>query len=165
MSTYDFSTLYIKDKLIELIERTFNRERSPYLVGNDRNGFFTMENKKKHIMHGLVKFVRRSDLLLGNIFIRFGTKVYRQEVGVPMGTNWLPRLPIYSCFVMRGTLQCLFMTISSLILLILLTQHPDIWTMIHLIPKLLVDLHLSISYDIVLTKIYDKRGDFDFPIF
>ena len=27
-----------------------------------------------------------------------------------------------------------------------------------------LDLHLSISYDIVSTKIYDKRGDFDFEI-
>ena len=28
----------------------------------------------------------------------------------------------------------------------------------------LLDLHLSISYDIVSTKIYDKRDDFDFEI-
>ena len=27
-----------------------------------------------------------------------------------------------------------------------------------------LDLHLSISYDIVYTKIYDKRDDFDFEI-
>ena len=27
-----------------------------------------------------------------------------------------------------------------------------------------LDLHLSISYDIVSTKIYDKRDDFDFEI-
>ena len=46
LSTYDFSTLYttlphslIKDKLIDLIERTFQREGSPYLVCNDRNAF------------------------------------------------------------------------------------------------------------------------------
>ena len=26
------------------------------------------------------------------------------------------------------------------------------------------DLHLSISNDIVATKVYDKRGDFDFEI-
>ena len=48
MSTYDFSTLYttlphnlIKDKLIDLIERTFQREGSPYLACNegvDRGG-------------------------------------------------------------------------------------------------------------------------------
>ena len=46
LSTYDFSFLYttlphklIKDKVIDLIERTFNREGSPYLACNDRNAF------------------------------------------------------------------------------------------------------------------------------
>ena len=56
LSTYDFSTLYttlpynlIKDKLIDLIERTFNREGSPYLACNDRNAFFVIaENPKKY---------------------------------------------------------------------------------------------------------------------
>ena len=61
LSTYDFSTLYttlphnsIRDKLIDLIERTFNREGSSYLACNDRNTFFTSD-KHKNIMHGLVK--------------------------------------------------------------------------------------------------------------
>ena len=61
LSTYDFSTLYttlpnnfIKDKRIDLIERTLQREGSPYLACNDRNAFFTSEKPKK-IMHGLVK--------------------------------------------------------------------------------------------------------------
>ena len=31
----------IKDKLIDLIERAFQREGSPYLVCNDRNACFT----------------------------------------------------------------------------------------------------------------------------
>ena len=61
LSTYDFSTLYttsthylIKDKLIDLIERTFQREGSPYLTCNDSNAFFTSEKPKK-FMHGRVK--------------------------------------------------------------------------------------------------------------
>ena len=48
LSTCDFSTRYtslphysFKDKFIEPIERTFNREGSPYLVSNARNAFFT----------------------------------------------------------------------------------------------------------------------------
>ena len=44
----------IKDKLIHLIEKTFQREGSPYLACNDRNAFFTSE-KPKNIMHGRVK--------------------------------------------------------------------------------------------------------------
>ena len=30
------------------------------------------------------------NFLLDNIFIRFGNKVYRQVVGIPMGTNCAP---------------------------------------------------------------------------
>ena len=47
MSTYDFSTLYttlprnlIEDKLIDLIERTFQRECSPYLACNTEMHFY-----------------------------------------------------------------------------------------------------------------------------
>ena len=61
LSTYDFSTLYttlthnlIKDKLIDLIGRTFQREGSPYLACNDKNAFLLPKNLKS-IMHGQVK--------------------------------------------------------------------------------------------------------------
>ena len=55
-----FTHNLIKDKLIDLIERTFQRESSPYLASNDRNAFFTSE-KPKNIMHGHVKmYVMRS---------------------------------------------------------------------------------------------------------
>ena len=50
LSTYDFSTLYttlpynlIKDKLVDLIERTFQRESSLYIAYNDGNAFFTSD--------------------------------------------------------------------------------------------------------------------------
>ena len=96
MSTYDFSTLYttlphnlIKYKLIDLIERTFQREGSPYLACNDQNAFLLQKNPK-NIMHGLVKMYDALTFLLDNIFIRFGTKLYRQVVGIPMGTNCAP---------------------------------------------------------------------------
>ena len=49
------STLYttlphnlIKERLIDLIERTFQREGSPYLACNDRNAFFTSEKPTKY---------------------------------------------------------------------------------------------------------------------
>ena len=44
----------IKDKLIDLIDRTFNREGSLYLACNDRNAILLQKNLK-NIMHGLVK--------------------------------------------------------------------------------------------------------------
>ena len=52
-----FSTLYttlphylIKDKLNDLVERTFQREGSPYLACKDRNAFLIQKNLK-NIMH------------------------------------------------------------------------------------------------------------------
>ena len=91
LSTYDFSTLhtnlphnFIKDELIDLIEKTFQREGSPYLACNDRNAFLLRKNLK-NIMHGLVKNVLYALIfLLDNIFIRFGSKLYRQVVGIPI---------------------------------------------------------------------------------
>ena len=58
--------------------------------------FFTLENLK-NIIHCLVKmYVKRWPFLLNNIFIQVGTKLYRQVVVIPMGTNLLPWLPIHS---------------------------------------------------------------------
>ena len=97
MSTYDFSTLYttlthnlIKDKLIDLIERAFQREGSPYLACNDRNAFFTSEKPKKYHAWSCQNVCDALTFLLDNVFIRFGTKLYRQVVGIPMGTNCAP---------------------------------------------------------------------------
>ena len=97
LSTYDFSTLYttlphnlIEDKLIDLIERTFQREGSPYLACNDRNAFFTSEKPKKYHAWSCQNVCDALTFLLDNIFVRFGTKLYRQVVGIPMGTNCAP---------------------------------------------------------------------------
>ena len=97
MSTYDFSTLYttlphnlIKDKLIDLIEKTFQREGSSYLACSDRNAFFTSEKPKKYHAWSCQNVCDALTFLLDNIFIRFGTKLYRQVVGIPMGTNCAP---------------------------------------------------------------------------
>ena len=86
LSTYDFSTLYttlphnlIKEKLLDLIEWTFKRalkNYSIYLACNDRKAFFTSSDALSY--------------LLDNIYIRFGTKLYIQIVGIPMGTNCAP---------------------------------------------------------------------------
>ena len=50
LSTYDFSTLYttlphirIKDELVDLMERIFQRNGSLYIAYNDRNAFFSSD--------------------------------------------------------------------------------------------------------------------------
>ena len=75
----------IKEKLTELIEQTFNREGSPYLACNDKNAFFTSEQPKRYKLWSCQKMCDALHNLLHNIFIRFGSKLYRQIVGIPMG--------------------------------------------------------------------------------
>ena len=56
---------------------------------NEGRAFFTSDvykNDKLWSCHVCEDFV----YLLDNIFIRFGTKVYRQTIGNPMGTNCVP---------------------------------------------------------------------------
>ena len=94
LSTYDFSSLYttlpqnlIKEKLINLIEWTFKREGSPYIACNERQAFFTAEDTKRYKLWYCQNVCEALIYLLDNIYIRFGTNLYRQIVGIPMGTN------------------------------------------------------------------------------
>ena len=100
-TSYDFSTLYttlphnlIKEKLLDLIERTFYiKEGELYLACNDKKAFFTSKDHYKgYQLWSCQNVCDALSFLLDNIYIRFGTKlhVYRQIVGIPMGTNCAP---------------------------------------------------------------------------
>ena len=52
--------------------------------------FFTSEKPKKYHAWSCQNVCDALTFLLDNIFIRFGTKLYRQVVGIPMGTNCAP---------------------------------------------------------------------------
>ena len=76
LSYYDFSTLYttlphnlIKDKLIDLIEGTFQREGSSYLACNDRNALFTSEKPKKYHAWSCQNVCDALTFLLDNITV------------------------------------------------------------------------------------------------
>ena len=98
LSTYDFSTLYttlplnlIKEKLLDLIERTFyKKEGKLFLACNDKIflAFFTSaDHYRGYHLWSCQNVCDALSFLLENIYIRFGSKLYRQIVGIPMGTN------------------------------------------------------------------------------
>ena len=97
ISTYDFSTLYttlphnlIRNQLVDLIENTFRREEALYLACNEEHAFFASEEYKRYDLWSCQKVTDALIYLLDNIYIRFGSKLYRQNVGIPMGTNCAP---------------------------------------------------------------------------
>ena len=103
LSTYDFSTLYttlphhhIKDTFIALIGHMFSQGKILYLVCNEERALFTFHVYKNYKLWSGQNVCEALVYLLDNIFIRFGTKVYRQTIGIPMGTNCAP---LYCGFV------------------------------------------------------------------
>ena len=49
------------------------------------------------------KRVKPKHIFLENIYIRFGTKLYRQIVIIPMGTNFVPLITDLFFFAPEGT--------------------------------------------------------------
>ena len=151
---------------------------------------FNFEQPKRYKLWSCQKMCDALHYLLDNKFIRFGSKSYRQIVGIPMGTSCAPLVAdICFCFVMRETLCCVCQTIIKLILLKFLTSrylddllnidNPYFEQMVSQIyPTELqlnkanssdteapfLDLNLSITNGIVSSKIYNKRDDFNFEI-
>ena len=69
--------LIIKEKMIDLIERTFQREGSLYLACNDRNAFFKSEEHKRYTLWSCQKVCEALIFILDNIYIRLCTKLYK----------------------------------------------------------------------------------------
>ena len=104
LSTYDFSTLYtalpqiiISEEPTELNERTFDKECSLYLVCNEKRTFFTSEQLKNYNLCSCQKVCDALHSLQDNIFIRFGSKLFRQIICIPMGTNCVPLFVDFLC--------------------------------------------------------------------
>ena len=129
--------------------------------------------------------------LLDNIYIRFGSKLYRQIVGFPMGTNCAPVVAdlFVFCYDRDFTLSlsednqsdviAAFNSTSRYLDDLLNIDNNFLHIMVNRIypsefqlnkvnvsdtEASVLDLHLSISDGFVKTKIYDKRNYFYFDI-
>ena len=125
------------------------------------------------------------------IYIRFSSKLYRQNVGIPMGTNCAPLVADLFLFCYeRDFMKSLkkekqydmidaFNSTSRYLDDLLNIDNIYFEQMVHRIypaelqlnkanasdnEAAFLDLNLSIHNDTVSTKIYDKRDDFDFDI-
>ena len=101
LSTYDFSTLsttlphnLIREKFLDLIEcafkKIFKNVGTLYLASNDKKAFFTSTDHRGYKLWSCQNVCDALSYLLDNINIRFGSKLYRQIVGISMGTNCAP---------------------------------------------------------------------------
>ena len=198
LSTFDFSTLYttlphhlIKDKLIKLIEKTFAKNDKAFIACNTRRAFFSNTEIEHYTLWTCLDICKALNFLLDNIFVRYGDTVYRQVVGIPMGTNCAPLVAdlFLYCYESDFMLKLKSDTQADIINAfnktsrylddILNLDNPYFETMISSIyPKELtlnkaniskteasfLDLNLCITNDKISSSIYDKREDFNFSI-
>jgi len=100
IKTFDFSTVYttishskLKNKLRELVQLCFIKKngqgRYKYLVlGRDRY-YFDSDSTKKFSQTDILNIL---EFLIDNIFVMFGGRVFKNTVGILMGTNFAPLL-------------------------------------------------------------------------
>ena len=190
LSPYDFSTLFttlphnlIKEKLINLIEWTFKRDGSPYIACNERQAFFTSGDTKRYKLWSCQNVCEALIYLLDNIYIRFGTKLYRQIVGIPKGDQLCSSFERYFMTSLSDVKQAeiieAFKSTSRYLDDPLNIDNPYCEGIVNRIypPELqlnkantsdteapFLDLHLSISNGFVSSKIYEKRDDFNLDV-
>ena len=144
-----------------------------------------------HLMYIIITIYDTLVYLLDNIYIRFGTKLYRKTIGIPMGTNCAPLVADLFLFCYdRDFMKSLSRENQADIIeasnstsryLDDLLNIDNIYfdqMVDRIYPTELqlnranssdteapfLDLNLCISNGTVSTKMYDKRDDFDFDI-
>ena len=105
MSTFDFSTQYTSISH-DLLKSRMNNIIKMYNAFKHRNGatrythikvgrtksYFTcdpLNGDNKYTANDICKMI---EFLVDNIYVRFGGQLFRQMVGIPMGTNYAPLL-------------------------------------------------------------------------
>ena len=98
IQTFDFSTLYtsiphdlLKSRMNNIINNAFKHKNGATRYTHNKVGrnksYFTsnpLNGDNKYTANDICKMI---EFLVDNIYVRFGGQVFRQMVGIPMGTN------------------------------------------------------------------------------
>ena len=95
--TYDFSTLYtkiplddLKEKLKIIIEKAFKGGQNKYIrITKDSSRWYHSKGNNTVTKEEVFNMI---DLIIDNSFFKFGNKVYRQCIGIPMGIDPAPQM-------------------------------------------------------------------------
>ena len=94
VQTYDFSTLYpalpqaeIKKQFSKIFNKVFKREGKQFINVNFCKAYFTNKQNTRGCSFRLIDMIEILEFMLDNIFVRFGNMVYKQVIGVPIGSD------------------------------------------------------------------------------
>ena len=104
VQTFDFSTLHtsiphdlLKSRISNLAHNAFRKkdgsERYTHIKVTRAKGYFTHDvNGGREGMYTADNICRMIEILIDNIFVQFGGRLFRQVIGIPVGTNCAPLL-------------------------------------------------------------------------
>ncbi len=198
LATYDFSTLYtsiphdkLKDKLKEVITRAFKGMNKKYITVSNYSAKWVNKQTKSNLISCKL-LLDMINWLVDNTYVTVGNSVFRQTIGIPMGTDCAPYLAnlflyayefeFLNSLLKQKEFDTLFKFnkcyryIDNLLAVNNDNLINDFKDKIYP-PELklncedkndqevtYLDLSLKINKDSILYKLYDKRDKFGFPI-
>ena len=97
--TYDFSTLYtniphtdLKKKMKWVVEKAFDSEKRQKIYVDKYNSTASWSERKNAYIVSKNTLIKYINFLVDNIFIKVGDHIFRQNIGIPMGTDCAPFL-------------------------------------------------------------------------
>jgi hypothetical protein len=197
VATFDFSTLYTSIPLEKLrmaiswvISKSFKGTSKRFLTVTDYDAYFSSAKSKTYLSGSQNELVKWMDFLINNTYFTIGDRIYRQRIGIPMGTDAAPYLANLFLYYYefqylerhnKNPLVCArlsrcFRYIDDLIYLGI----PDFFakTALDIYPPELtlnrentdastatfLDLEITVSNGKYVTRLYDKRNDFPFSV-
>ena len=103
VQTFDFSTLYtsiphdlLKSKISNLVHSAYRKKdgsvRYTHIRVTRAQGYFTHDINGGGDMYTADNICKMIEFLIDNILMQFGGRLFRQVIGIPMGTNCAPLL-------------------------------------------------------------------------
>ncbi len=99
VSTWDFSTLYttipqqeLKERICKLIDKAFDRPEIHYINISPFRTYFsdTPSEKENYVSWNVCQMREAFRFLIDNIYVKFGDDIFKQTLGIPMGTDCAP---------------------------------------------------------------------------
>ena len=203
VSSFDFSTLFtsiphqqLKDNLTKFVNRIFEIKDKTYIVCNEffKNSYFSdnVNLSKGNLKFNKDEFLECIYFLIDNSYVKFNNSVYRQVIGIPMGTSAAPHVANIYLHVYEfeyftqlyednrkddlAKLEHIFRYQDDLLAInddgLLESVLSDIYPPEMIVNKTnisvrktnFLDLTISIYRGKFYIKLYDKRNDYDFEV-
>ena len=99
VQTFDFDTLYtsipqtkLKQQISKLIKSVFKSRKKSYITVSRKHAYLTQKQSQSNFSVSANDLIKCIIFIVDNGFIVYKGKVFRQKLGIPMGTNSAPYL-------------------------------------------------------------------------